>query len=329
MIASRWSWSAALLGIAALGVTWAVRHGSTARPVAPEPPVELAVPALIHVLGLEAPPTATPPTPPAGPMRPVPCSNLTRPFTVEARDGKPVMCAAGSCLQFDLENSTSSVVAPPPPTVELPTSATVLSVAGKWSACRGDTCKPVGRRLALALDHVQVNDKPAATLDLTTVVVGDQIWNVATDRTVTLRRPEVRPNGPDREVTVIGDVLLVAWQGSCTDMMCLTSQLVDRDGHTLGWVQAGGRVVRLDDQNFMTISEFSVVDIRDLHSGAQVSAIDPKSTEGDFIAVSRLDDGHYALVRMAASGFAITVLDVEGGDARIDHAREMTVPDCD
>ena len=230
-------------------------------------------------------------------MRLVPCSSFTTPFTVEARDGKPVLCASGSCLQLDLESSTSSVATQPAPSVELPTSAVVRSEAGHWSACLGDTCKPLGHHLANALDHVKADDKPVATLDLATVVVGDQIWNVATDRTVTLRRPEIRPNGPEREVTVIGDVLLVQWQGSCTDMMCMTSQLVDRYGHTLGWVQAGGRVIRLDDRYFMTISEFSVVEIRDLHSGAQVSYIDPKTTEGDFIAASRLDDGHYALVR--------------------------------
>jgi hypothetical protein len=245
--------------------------------------------------------------------------------TLGARDGKPVLCGAGSCLQFDLENFTSSVVAPAP-SVELPASATVRSEAGRWSACRGDTCKPLGRRLAHALEHAV---DPTATLDLTTVVVGDQIWKVATDRTVTLRRPDFRPNGPERAVTVIGDVLIVQWQGSCTDMMCLTSQLVDRDGHSLGWVQAGGRVVRLDDHYFMTISEFSVIELRDLHTGAQVSMIDPRSTEGDFTAVTRLDDDRYALVRQASTGFAISVIETAGGDARIDHEREMTVPDCD
>ena|SRR5665647_1820669 len=43
VIASRWSWCTALLGIAALGMTWAVRHNSPTRPMAPEPPIAISV----------------------------------------------------------------------------------------------------------------------------------------------------------------------------------------------------------------------------------------------------------------------------------------------
>jgi hypothetical protein len=314
---SRWfPWG--VVASATVAAVWP--HASSNAP--PEPTciataVEHAAPPPLPALGPRAVPT-----------RAVPCVNVPAKLALRSLAGDPVVCADTTCLRLDLDRLSATLVDPPAAPVALPTSAGVRQLAGQWSACRDTACKPVGPRLATALEHA-ASDDMSATFDLTTVVVADQIWNVAADRTVTLRPPEIRPNGPERTITVVGDVLLVKWGGGCTDSMCLVSHVVDRRGRELGWVEAGGRVVRLDNDHFLTVSEFSALEIRDLHRGTQVSEFRPLPGTQSFRDLVRLDDVTYALLRDVADGVEVSVIDVSYGSLSARHRGPMTLPTCD
>lgn len=299
-----------------------------AAPVVRTRPVPPALARFVNAfVGEPTPPPVIAPSGSPVPTRAVPCTDEPGPFTVHAAEGHPIVCSERRCLQLDLDRDAAIVVKRPAPTVPMPASASVEQRDGRWWACRGDTCKRLGAHLARALDHAA--EPHAATLDLAAVVIGADIWNVATDRIVTLVRPEIRPWGPEREVTIIGDLMVVGWKGDCTDMRCFASQLVDRTGRTVDWVDVSGRVLRVDDRRFVTVSGFSKIEIRDLHRGTLINTLDPHSRHGDFLDITRLDDNHFALLRDAGDGFDLQELEIWDSDLKADNDRRMVVRACE
>ncbi len=311
IIASRWLPHAAIL-ITAGSVLWIARR--TEAPPRPAPAVPIVNPAPLAKL-LAAVPT-----------RAMPCTDTTS-LTLRALDGAPVLCGDDGCLQLDLDRHAAAFVDRVALSSTLPLHADVKRVDDHWAACGGDTCRPLGRRLSRALDAS--NGTAEATLDRRAVVIDDVIWNVDADRIVKLRRPEILPNGPEHQVTVIGDLLNVQWQGGCTDGMCLVTHLVDRNGREIDWIQPHGAVLRIDDRFFMAISEFSVIEIRDLHSGKLASRLDPRLTDAPSLEVTRLDSRTFALLRGFGGGVRVSKLAVDDGDVMQVDDNGMIVYDCD
>jgi hypothetical protein len=231
---------------------------------------------------------------------------------------------------------------PPAPPL-LPLAADVREVSGRWSVCRDATCKPVGHRLAAALGRAAAGRQPvdadgltvssrSATLDLRAVVLDDALWNVAADRTVTLKRPTTKPWGPERSLTVVGDIVLVQWGGDCTDMLCLTSRAVDARGLELAWVRRspGERdadLLRIDDDRYLVFGPLVGVSMYDLHTNKSLGTLDQPANE-DAIAIAALGTTRYAEMRRTAAGVAITTIDVAGGHLAATD-RETTVPACE
>ena len=83
----------------------------------------------------------------------------------------------------------------------------------------------------------------------------------------------------------------------------------------------------IDDRFFLAIGELSVFEVRDLHTGAQVSTFDPLLHEGDFLDIARLDTGRYALLRSAGLDVEVSVLEIE--DGRIGFGDRMVLPACE
>lgn len=300
MLAARLSWTAAVLATAGLAVV-SLRHREPTCPV------------VIPVMQVATPPAHT---------RAVPCTDAAA-TSLRSVDDAPVVCTDEHCVKLDPDALAATPIARPPAPVSPPLTAVVRQVDGHWSACDGAHCKKLGPHLAAHVDA-----SATATLDLGAVVAGDQLWDVATDRTVTLHVPEIRPNGPDRELTIAGDVVLVQWMGACTDMLCMTQHLIDRHGKELEWVHAGAKQIRVDDQYFLTASQFSEIQLRDLHTGKLVRTYNPQSMRGDFIDLERIDAATFGLLRASGDGYELQTLSVEYGDVGVpDH--QMVVPGCE
>jgi hypothetical protein len=255
----------------------------------------------------------------AVPMRAVPCVDTADavtpdaghadPIALTALDAEPVVCGGTTCLRLD---GVSATVVDAPSAPSLPLGAAIRAVDDHPAACRDTTCKPLGPRLRAAVDLEAQQDEPVleATFDLSTVVVGTQVWSVGRDRPLVLQRPRIGRWEGIGQVSVVGELLLVRWDGACIDSMCEISQLVDRHGRERGWVKAHGRVLRLDDRQFVTISEFSVMEVRDLYTGKATSSLDPAVSQSDFIDAVRLDDHRFAVLRQLGDGVHVEIFEV-------------------
>lgn len=303
MLASRWiPWAAAVTGATLACAVWATRE----ERLVPMPP--LPDPAIIVPL-LRLWQQPVPPPPPSGPTHAMPCVPGDQP-SLHAKAGTPIVCTDKGCIAIDLDRHATTLTDRPADAAPLPAHATVPGGLGPHLA-----------KAVAAIGHAD------ATLDRSTVVVGDEIWNVAADRTIALRRPEINPRGPEHSVEVLGDLLLVRWDGSCTDAMCFVSELVDRKGREVGWIDATKRVLVLDDRFFLAIGTMSTFEIRDLHTGAQVSMFDPLLSQGDFIDIVRLDAGRYAVLRAAGLDIEIALLEIYEGHMMF--GDRMTLPSCE
>jgi hypothetical protein len=264
-----------------------------------------------------------------------------RSVSLWALDGAPVLCSDDGCMRLDLAQHSAAFVDRVAVSPALPLRADVKRQGDHWAACGGDACRPLGRRISRALDAT--HDKAEATLDLRAVVIDNVLWNVDRDRIVTLwthdvadvvscstdknPRRQCPSSGPEHDVSVLGDLLAVKWQGRCVEADCESSELVDREGRERGWIEMAGAVLRIDDQFFIAISELARIDVRDLHTGKQITELDPRLHESVFADVTPLGSTGIALMRSTGDGVRVSTLDVTGGDVRED-ADEMIVYDC-
>jgi len=212
-------------------------------------------------------------------------------------DRDPVVCSDRGCRRID--GDTNPLVARPRATAPLPLNR----VAER-------TALPPHIRAAIAREpDVEVT----ATLDGRAVVVGKQAFAVAADRPIALP-PPLRRDHHDRELAIAGDVILYRSLGACTDLQCLTSQLVDRRGKLLDFVEADGAVLRVGDQYLVLVSSFSALDVRDTHTGARRVELTSHASEGNFAGIVAIDDHTFAWMRQTGDGVTIETIELADRD---------------
>lgn len=267
-------------------------------------------------------PPASPSKPDPGRRRSVPCID-SGPVALAVVDHDPVVCSSTLCRRID--DGDDPEIPRPPAGAPLPLDLVARATTRGWSVCDGGVCTALGRRVTAAIARAP-SLPVVATLDRQVVVVGRQAFAVASDRPIRLPAA-LRADHDELELSIAGNMILDRSLGSCTDSECELSQLVDRNGSSLDWVKADGRVLRVGDTYLVLISELSDIDVRDARTGARRIALSRHLGEGDLRDAIALDDHTFALMRDTGDGVTIERIELADTDLIVRFAAYL--PSCE
>jgi hypothetical protein len=272
-----------------------------------------AVVAMLVAGAADAAPPAT--APGKVPMTLVPCVPRGDGPRLLSSNGDPVVCWGGGCMKLVDRDPAVLVAAPAERAASTAAGPEVVERDGSAQVCLAAECTPLGPKLAARVARERKR-KDAAGVDATTdrkvVVIGDEIWNVATDKRVRPRTP-ARYSGHEDPPTVAGvdvagNLLVVSWS-NCAGP-CTVSQLVDDAGKNRGAAVDGGFVLALDGQRFVIVSEYAALRVFDaagkplgrLEGGSDPNAAQVIALDESTIGILRTDgDDAYRLVVVAAA----------------------------
>ena len=202
---------------------------------------------------------------------------------------KPETCAA-------LAATGGPRKAPPPPvTAPAARTAEIRDAGGKLSACAGDKCVPVGKKLAAAIakhaadqakekaeqgaNYVQWDKSPYVSKDLKLATVGADAWNIKSDKKLKLSPPsEYKKSSPDKptlsSVEIVGNLGIAFWT-DCAGP-CGYSVVFDANGKNKGKRFAAGEAIPLDDKRLAVVSGEvdSGMTIIDIKSAKQLAKLE-------------------------------------------------------
>jgi hypothetical protein len=289
------------------------------------------------VYGRSAPDHAVAPPAPTAPVavartRTVPCLARAVDIRLGGRDhGEPGLCDGATCLM-------------PPDDTPIPRSATVdaearplaarIRLGDQPAACDGDRCAPLGRRLAAAAASEAVAAAPTlqATLDLSTAVVGRQLWSIARDAPVAPRRPDSEPNEKVLDLRVAGDLVVARWAGECprlggVDPDCQSSYLVDATGAVLDAIEAEDGLLRVGDAAVLALSAGWGLAVYHLHTGQHLAEVRFTSRFAVAAPLPDARDGRFAIRRAIDHGELLEVYELEWGQLFV--ASQHYYADCE
>jgi len=185
------------------------------------------------------------------------------------------------CWKYDGKETCAAVtpagfgrsVAPPPVAKEPSFGAEVRDRGGKLSACRGTTCKPLGKRASAAARKAPAE----ATTDLRAVVVDGAAYDLATDAPIKLVPPKEYADAKvlgQGYATVMGELLLVSWTscaGPCEKMVVADSAGVNRGA----WFPSG-HPIKLDDRRVavLPLETDATMTVLEVATGKQLASLD-------------------------------------------------------
>jgi hypothetical protein len=288
-----------------------------------------------------APASPTPPAAPHGtPIAAIPC--VSGPPTLAVANGRPVLCdTTGACIALD-GSGARPIAKPADDPHQHPEPATIQREPSP-RLCMATRCVPLGRALAKALADPSA-DGPAssipATADLRTVLLGDELWNVAGDRKIPLPPPPRQANertSPEgfsvNGMTPVGNAVRIEWI-NCAAEGCVRSAMVDSAGHDLHQNIDGvdGDAVKLTDDLYVQLSVWGDAQLLDrsghLRSHRELAKEDLMVPLG---LVRLADDRFAVLTRLDATptGYLVHVVSVSAQEPTIYDASAQYIAQCD
>lgn len=289
----RWVVSTVVLAGGVLAASMALRSAPQERP-------RPAVPAVAKPTAPPAAPTAAPPV---APTRAVPC--LAKFVDLLVLDDEPAICDDATCV---VPSGGTTVARPAKADDKRLPLAARIQLGDEPAACDDERCVRLGSRLAAAAKREAARNEPTlqATLDLSTAVVGSQIWSIARDARIA-PRPAEQPNEEILDVQVAGDVLVVHWRGTCQRSMgvnpsCEAYRVTSARGVEIDTIQADDGLLRIGKDAFLALSASWGFAVHDLRTGKHIThtrfytpflAAVPLYTEqkGRFALLREIDNG--------------------------------------
>jgi hypothetical protein len=261
--------------------------------------------------------------------------------TLAVANGQPVLCdTTGACIALD-GSGALPVAKPADDPHQHPEPATIQHDPSP-RLCMANRCVPLGRALAKTLADPSA-DGPAssipATADLRTVLLGDELWNVASDRKIPLPPPPRQVNerkSPEgfsvNGMTPVGNAVRIDWI-NCAAEGCTRSAMVDSAGRDLHQDIDGveGDAVKLTDDLYVQLSVWGDAQLLD-RSGhlrshrelAMASLLEP-------LGLARLADDRFAVLTgldAEPTGYLVNVVSVSAQEPMIYYSSALYIAQC-